>query len=191
MIIYGAGMGGLLTANMLRRYNPTIKEAQPSLPNNHDALLRFRSDKVAIATGIPFKKVKDINTNILANIFITKIVSNYMIRENFGRIVNIGSVSSKLLFKGDAIYASCKSFIETFTKIFGKEVVRHGVTCNMISISLFNGGLNKKISSKYLSVIRKKYNRKKFVNINEITRVLDKKIFTKTLKNNSKTYNIF
>ena len=58
MIIYGAGMGGLLTANMLRRYNPTIKEAQPSLPNNHDALLRFRSDKVAIATGIPFKKVK-------------------------------------------------------------------------------------------------------------------------------------
>ena len=61
----------------------------------------------------------------------------------------------------------------------------------MISISLFNGGLNKKISSKYLSMIRKKYNRKKFVNINEITRVLDKKIFTKTLKNNSKTYNIF
>ena len=99
--------------------------------------------------------IKDINTNILANIFITKIVSNYMIRENFGRIVNIGSVSAKLLFKGDAIYASCKSFIETFTKIFGKEVVRHGVTCNMISISLFNGGLNKKISSKYLSMIRK------------------------------------
>jgi|TARA_S200000501_G_scaffold111937_1_gene105233 hypothetical protein len=58
MIIYGAGMGGLLTANMLRRYNPIIKEGQPSLPNNHDALLRFRSDKVAIATGIPFKKVK-------------------------------------------------------------------------------------------------------------------------------------
>ena len=29
-----------------------------------------------------------------------------MIRENFGRIVNIGSVSAKLLFKGDAIYAS-------------------------------------------------------------------------------------
>ena len=150
--------------------------------NNSFGILSFTPDNQII---------KDINTNILANIFITKIVSNYMIRENFGRIVNIGSVSAKLLFKGDAIYASCKSFIETFTKIFGKEVVRHGVTCNMISISLFNGGLNKKISSKYLSVIRKKYNRKKFVNINEITRVLDKKIFTKTLKNNSKTYNIF
>ena len=50
---------------------------------------------------------------------------------------------------------------------------------------------SKKISSKYLSIIRKKYNRKKFVNINEITEVLDNKIFTKTLKNNSKIYNIF
>ena len=66
-----------------------------------------------------------------------------MIEENFGRIVNIGSVSAKLLFKG--MQCVVQSFIETFTKIFGKEVVRHGVTCNMISISLFNGGLKKNI----------------------------------------------
>ena len=82
--------------------------------NNSFGILSFTPDNQII---------KDINTNILANIFITKIVSNYMIRENFGRIVNIGSVSAKLLFKGDAIYASCKSFIETFTKIFGKELL--------------------------------------------------------------------
>ena len=58
MIIYGSGMAGLLAANMLRRHNPIIREAQSSLPNNHEALLRFRSDKVAVATGIPFKEVK-------------------------------------------------------------------------------------------------------------------------------------
>lgn len=55
--IYGAGMAGLLAAHMLRRHEPVVFEAQKSLPNNHDALLRFRSDAVSKATGIPFKKV--------------------------------------------------------------------------------------------------------------------------------------
>lgn len=55
--IFGAGMAGLLAANVLRRFDPIVYEAQPSLPNNHEALLRFRSDAVARALGIPFRKV--------------------------------------------------------------------------------------------------------------------------------------
>lgn len=57
MIIYGAGLAGLLAANMLRRFQPVIHEAQATLPNNHEALLRFRTDAVARATGIPFRAV--------------------------------------------------------------------------------------------------------------------------------------
>jgi hypothetical protein len=56
--IYGAGMAGLLTANMLRRYNVFLYDAQPSLPNNHEALLRFRTSAVEEATNIPFRKVR-------------------------------------------------------------------------------------------------------------------------------------
>lgn len=51
-------MAGLLAANMLRRYEPEVHEIQPSLPSNHGALLRFRSDAVAKATGQPFKRVR-------------------------------------------------------------------------------------------------------------------------------------
>lgn len=58
MIILGAGLAGLLAGNMLRRFNPVIYEAQYSLPNNHSALLRFRTDAAANALAIPFKKVK-------------------------------------------------------------------------------------------------------------------------------------
>ena len=42
----------------MRSFNPMIKEAQKYLPNNHGALLRFRSDKVETATAVPFKKVR-------------------------------------------------------------------------------------------------------------------------------------
>lgn len=57
MIIVGAGMAGLIAAHMLRRYEPVVWEQQPGLPDNHGALLRFRSDAVARVTGIPFRKV--------------------------------------------------------------------------------------------------------------------------------------
>lgn len=50
MLIIGAGMAGLLAANLLHRFNPTVLEKAPSLPNNHAALLRFRSDEIPRAT---------------------------------------------------------------------------------------------------------------------------------------------
>jgi hypothetical protein len=58
MKIIGAGMAGLLAANMLRRHNPVVYEQRETLPDNHAAVLRFRNEGVSRATGIPFKKVK-------------------------------------------------------------------------------------------------------------------------------------
>ncbi len=55
--IIGAGMAGLLAANMLRRYSPIVYERQAGLPDNHHALLRFPSPAVSLATGIPFQRV--------------------------------------------------------------------------------------------------------------------------------------
>ena len=57
MRIIGAGLSGLLCGNLLRRFKPVIHEAQSTLPNNHGALLRFRSEICSKATGIPFKEV--------------------------------------------------------------------------------------------------------------------------------------
>lgn len=57
MIIIGAGMAGLLAAAILRHDASSILEAQQSLPNNHSALLRFRSSIVGDALNIPFKEV--------------------------------------------------------------------------------------------------------------------------------------
>lgn len=56
--IVGAGLAGLLAANMLRRHAPSILEAQSSLPNNHHAVLRFRTEEVSRQLHIPFKRVR-------------------------------------------------------------------------------------------------------------------------------------
>jgi len=57
MIIVGAGMAGLLAANMLARHKPTVLEIQPALPHNHSAVLRFRSALVGEVLGVPFRRV--------------------------------------------------------------------------------------------------------------------------------------
>jgi hypothetical protein len=57
MIVVGAGMAGLLAAAMLRNECTQVIEKQSGLPNNHSAVLRFRSTIVADVLNIPFKPV--------------------------------------------------------------------------------------------------------------------------------------
>lgn len=58
--VIGAGMAGLLAAAMLRKECDAVYEAASELPNNHSAVLRFRSSVVADTLNIPFKAVKAI-----------------------------------------------------------------------------------------------------------------------------------
>ncbi len=65
MKIIGAGLSGLLAGCLFP--GSTIYEKQSQLPNNHGAILRFRSPKIGEALGIPFKKVrvyKEINYTV-------------------------------------------------------------------------------------------------------------------------------
>jgi NAD(P)-binding Rossmann-like domain len=64
--IVGAGMAGLICAVMAaqRGHKVTVLENQVSLPNNHHAVLRFKTNAVANAVNIPFKQV-----NMLRDIF--------------------------------------------------------------------------------------------------------------------------
>ncbi len=56
MIIIGAGLSGCLAGALDR--GARILEAAPALPARHKAVLRFRSDRIGTALGIPFRKVR-------------------------------------------------------------------------------------------------------------------------------------
>lgn len=57
--IVGAGLAGLLAGTLLKRseHKVTISEVQKAIPNNHSAILRFRSPIIGDTLGIPFKSV--------------------------------------------------------------------------------------------------------------------------------------
>lgn len=142
----------------------------------------------------PFLKNEDfekvINLNIFSNLYLTKFVSNQMLRNRSGSIINISSIASDLLFKGDSVYASSKSFIETFSKVLAQEVGPFGVSCDVIKISLYNGNLSKGITKENLKIIRKKINKKKFLNVQNIGSLIENKIFKKKNKFNCKIYKL-
>lgn len=56
--VVGAGMSGLLAAAILRKNCNSLHEAAASLPNNHSAVLRFRSSIIADTLNIPFRRVQ-------------------------------------------------------------------------------------------------------------------------------------
>lgn len=58
MRIIGAGMAGLLAGAMLRDELEAIYEGQSALPNNHSAVLRFRTNSIGEVLNIPFKAVQ-------------------------------------------------------------------------------------------------------------------------------------
>ena len=63
MNIIGAGMAGLLAGGMIRDQPVTLHESASTLPNNHSAVLRFRTSIVGDALDIPFKKVRMMKTS--------------------------------------------------------------------------------------------------------------------------------
>jgi hypothetical protein len=91
MIIFGAGLAGLLAARRLWSYNPIIYEKQREIPNNHSALLRFRTNDVGEALSLPFKKV-NVYKGVLCEDGVT-ITNNPTIRDfNAYSIKSIGHV---------------------------------------------------------------------------------------------------
>lgn len=58
--VIGAGHAGLIAAQMLRRelYDVTVSEIKNELPLNHASVLRFRTDALQKALGVPLKKVR-------------------------------------------------------------------------------------------------------------------------------------
>ncbi len=57
MIIAGAGLAGLIAGNFFRSQKPMIIERQGKLPDNHHAVLRFKTDVISRITGIKFSRV--------------------------------------------------------------------------------------------------------------------------------------
>jgi 3-oxoacyl-[acyl-carrier protein] reductase len=71
--------------------------------------------------------------NYEATFWISREAARFMQRRSYGRIVNMSSVAVPMALEGEAAYAAAKSAIETFSRIFAREIARYGITCNVVA----------------------------------------------------------
>jgi 3-oxoacyl-[acyl-carrier protein] reductase len=74
-----------------------------------------------------------IDTNLKGTFNCIKAVSRQMVRQRYGRIVNISSVAGLAGNVGQANYASAKAGLIGLTKTVAKELGSRGITCNAVA----------------------------------------------------------
>src|SRR5690606_6822317 len=72
------------------------------------------------------------NVHLKGSFLMTKACQKYMTEANYGRIVNLSSVSA-LGNRGQANYSAAKAGLQGFTKTLAIELGRFGVTVNAIA----------------------------------------------------------
>ena len=74
-----------------------------------------------------------INLNLNTTFFLTKEILRFMVKNRFGRIINISSVVGSSGNIGQANYAASKAGLEGMTKSIALEVASRGITANCIA----------------------------------------------------------
>lgn len=113
------------------------------------------------------------NTNFLGTFLFSRQAVKLMQKNKFGRIVNISTVAVPLNLEGEAIYASSKSAIEQFTKVFSKEVASFGITVNAVGPTPTDTDLIKTVPKNKIDELLSQQAIKRLGNLDDIVNVIN------------------
>jgi NAD(P)-dependent dehydrogenase (short-subunit alcohol dehydrogenase family) len=74
-----------------------------------------------------------IDTNLKGTFLFCRAVGALMIRQRYGRIVNIGSQAGAVALPGEAVYCMTKAAIAHLTRCLAVEWGPHGITVNAVA----------------------------------------------------------
>jgi len=94
-----------------------------------------------------------IDTNLSAAFRATRHALRGMIRERFGRVINIASVVGPRANAGQANYAAAKAGLIAMTKTVAVEVARRGVTVNAIAPGLIETDMTADLDGELLGAV--------------------------------------
>ena len=117
-----------------------------SLQNHNIVILNFATvkiDKLSIyVIDKEFRKTIDINVKSFLKIINT--IIPYMMKNNWGRIINISSAGGSKGDKGTLLYSISKNASETMMNVMAKEYGKFDITFNNLKLGNFDYGLFKK-----------------------------------------------
>lgn len=110
-------------------------------------------NNAGVATSMPSHQHSDeewqkvINTNLNAVFYFCREVGNVMVQQKYGKIINLGSIHSRVAMPGMPLsaYAASKGGILMLTKALAVEWAKDGITVNAIGPSYFRSEMTQSV----------------------------------------------
>jgi NAD(P)-dependent dehydrogenase (short-subunit alcohol dehydrogenase family) len=105
-----------------------------------------------------------IRVNLVGTFNVIRAVLPRMIRNGYGRIINMSSVVDSLGVPGTSAYAASKAGLEGLTKVLAVENGCYGITVNNLRLGYFDIGMGREIHRTRRELIEKRIPTHKFGN---------------------------
>lgn len=83
-----------------------------------------------------------LDTHVKGAFLATQAVLRSMVRERYGRVVNVGSLAGVKMMQAPVHYATAKAALKGFTESLAKEVGRYGITVNCVAPGILDEGVS-------------------------------------------------
>jgi 2-dehydro-3-deoxy-L-rhamnonate dehydrogenase (NAD+) len=113
-----------------------------------------------------WRKVMDVNLNGL--FYCCRAVIPYMMKQDYGRILNIASIAGKGGNPNASAYSASKAAVIALTKSLGKELARHNIAVNCITPAPARTRLFEQMTKEHTDYMLSKIPRGRFVKVEEI-----------------------
>ena len=114
-----------------------------------------------------WSKIIEINLN--GTFYCCKAVIPHMIKNNYGRIVNIASVSGKDGNANASAYSSSKAGVIGLTKSLGKELASNNIAVNAVTPAGANTRILNQMSKEHVQRMLSKVPKGRFLEVHELT----------------------
>lgn len=96
-----------------------------------------------------------ININLLGTFFCTQKAIPEMLKQKYGRIINISSIWGEKGAANEVLYSMTKGAVNSFTKALAKELAPSGITVNAIAPGIVMSKMISEFTEKELEYIKK------------------------------------
>ena len=111
---------------------------------------------------------KVINLNLNAVFYCCKAVVPYMIKQNYGRIVNISSIAGKEGNPNAGAYSTSKAGVIGLTKSLGKELAQKNIAVNCVTPAAAKTRIFDQMTKEHIDYMLSKIPRNKFAKVGEL-----------------------
>ncbi len=115
---------------------------------------------------------KVLEINLMGTFYCCKSIVPNMIKNNYGRIVNVASVAGKDGNPNASAYSSAKAGIIALTKSLGKELADKNIAVNTVTPSTANTKILNQMSEKHVKYMLSKVPRARFLELNEFSSLI-------------------